>query len=85
MKEFNNKITELNERETFQSAMTYEEDQRLILNTEKSISYEEGSKDQKIEIAKLMLKDKVEIESISKYIDLSIKEILSLQDSVDQK
>ena len=40
--DFEKKLTDLNEQETFQSAMTYEEDQKLILNTEKKISFEEG-------------------------------------------
>ena len=40
--DFEKKLTNLNEQETFQSAMTYEEDQKLILNTEKKISFEEG-------------------------------------------
>lgn len=78
VKEFNNKITELNERETFQSAMTYEEDQRLILNTEKSISYNEGIEDSKIEIAKSMLADGMEKEIISRYTGLSLEELDNL-------
>jgi len=79
VEKFNEKITELNERETFQSAMTYEEDQRLILNTEKSISFDAGEKSKQIEIAKSMLKDNVLLETISKYTGLSIIEIENLK------
>lgn len=35
--------------------MNYEEDQKLILNTEKKISYEEGIEESKIKIAKNLL------------------------------
>lgn len=35
-------VTTLNTKETFQSAMTYEEDQLLIMNTEKKMSYQKG-------------------------------------------
>lgn len=38
---FNKEIKDLNEREMFQSLMSYEEDQRKILNTEKSLAREE--------------------------------------------
>ena len=95
VKEFNEKITKLNEKETFQSAMTYEEDQRLILNTEKSISYnegmekgleqgkeegkEEGEKNKQLEIAKNLLSLNMDINNISKATGLSLNEINSLK------
>lgn len=79
VEKFEEKITELNERETFQSAMTYEEDQKLILNTEKKMSYNEGRNEgkeaEKIEIAKAMLKDGISPENISKYTHLTVNEI----------
>ena len=82
VEEFNDKITELNEREAFQSAMTYEEDQRLILNTEKSISFnegiEQGSKDKQLQIAKTMLNKNIDINLISEFTGLSIDEINDL-------
>ena len=80
VEKFEDKITKLNETETFQSAMTYEEDQKLILNTEKRISYDEGEKNKQIEIAKSMLKDKVDIDIISKYTGLTKEEITNLKD-----
>ena len=87
VKEFNEKLTKLNEDETFQSAMTYEEDQRLILNTEKSISFnqgveqgiEQGSRNEKIEIAKKLKASNMSIEEISKITELPIQVINSLQ------
>ena len=79
VKEFNEKITELNEKETFQSAMTYEEDQRLILNTEKSISFNEGVEQARKENALAMLKEKIDIETISIVTGLNIKEIELLE------
>lgn len=77
---FEDKITKLNETETFQSAMTYEQDQKLILNTEKRISYNEGKEESKIEIAKSMLVDKVDLVAISKYTGLTEEEISNLKD-----
>ena len=87
VKEFNDKITELNERETFQSAMTYEEDQKLILNTEKSISYnegmeqgkEKGERNKQIEIAKNLISLNIDINDIVKATGLSKSEIESLK------
>ena len=75
MKEFEERITDLNERETFQSAMTYEEDQKLILNIEKRISFNEGKEEERQEIAKTMLKKGIDISVISECTGLSIKKI----------
>ena len=80
VEEVNKKVTELNEQETFQSAMTYEEDQKLILNTEKHISFNEGVQERNIEIAKSMLKEKLPLETISKCTNLTIEEINKLID-----
>ncbi len=59
--------------------MTYEEDQQMILNTEKKMSYNEGQNDSKLEIAKKMLQMKTDIDFISKATGLSNEEILKLQ------
>jgi len=80
VEEVNKKVTELNKQETFQSAMTYEEDQKLILNTEKHISFNEGVQERNIEIAKSMLKEKLPLETISKCTNLTIEEINKLID-----
>lgn len=47
-------------------------------NSIRSESYEKGEKNKQIEIAKLMLKDNIPLESISKYTGLSIDEINKL-------
>ena len=78
VEEFEKKVTDLNEQETFKSAMTYEEDQKLIQNTEKRIAYEEGMEQRNIEIAKNMLNLNLSIESISKVTGLDIDTIKGL-------
>ena len=78
VEEFEKKVTDLNEQETFKSAMTYEEDQKLIKNTEKRIAYEEGMEQRNIEIAKNMLNLNLPIESISKITGLDIDTIKEL-------
>ena len=83
MEEYERKINRLNEDETFQSAMTKEEDQRLILNTEKDISkkegIEQGSNKTKQEVVLNMLKKNIDIETISDVTGLSYSDILNLQ------
>ena len=82
VEEFEKKVTNLNEQETFKSAMTYEENQKLIQNTEKRIAYEEGTnqgmEQAKLEIAKNMLNLNLSIESISKVTGLDIDTINEL-------
>ena len=88
MKEYERQVTDLNNQETFQSFMSYEEDQRLIQNTEKKIAYkdgleqgiEQGIAQQKSEIAKNMLKDTKDYQLISKYTGLSIEDIKKLEE-----
>ncbi len=41
VEEYEDKVIDLNNQETFRSFMSYEEDQRLIQNTEKKMAYEE--------------------------------------------
>ena len=91
VKEYEKQVTDLNNQETFQSFMSYEEDQRLIQNTEKKIAYkdgleqgieqgiEQGSQNKQIEIAKNMLKDTKDYQLISKYTGLSIEDIKKLE------
>ena len=92
MKEYERQVTDLNNQETFQSFMSYEEDQRLIQNTEKKIAYkdgleqgieqgiEQGSQNKQIEIAKNMLKDTKDYQLISKYTGLSIEDIKKIEE-----
>lgn len=90
MKEYKEKIEILNEDETFTSAISYEDDQKYILNTEKWISFEEGKEkgleqgvEQGINISvKNMYKNNIDIEQIAKILEISqdkIKQILELK------
>ena len=72
---FKDKVEELNEKETWVSAMTREEDYELILNTEKKINYEKGIEDNKKEIALNMLNKGLELSLISEITGLGIDEI----------
>ena len=78
VKEYEERLNKLNEDETFQSAMTYEEDQELIRNTEKNQAYDNGKLESKIEIAKSLLENNIDINVISKSTGLSIEEINNL-------
>ncbi len=75
---YTDELTKLNDNDEFQSWMTYEEDQQMILNTEKKMSYNEGQNDSKLEIAKSLLQQKINIDVISKATGLSNDEILKL-------
>ncbi len=83
MKKYQDEVVKINDEEYFQSYMTREEDQLVCFNTEKAIAYEEGkskgeSKGQeksKIQIVKNMLKEKLNINLISKVTGLSNQEI----------
>lgn len=56
-----------------------EEDQEMILNSERLEGIESGKKEEKLEIAKKMLAMGMSIENIAKVTDLSIEEIQSLK------
>ena len=83
VKEFEDKITNLNNQETFQSFMSYEDDQRLLNNSYKAMAYEEGMekgvKQTKIETAKNMLELDIDIDKIIKVTGLSLSEINDLK------
>lgn len=79
MEEFESKLTNLNEDETFQSAMTYEEDQKLILNTTKKYAYEQGVKERENDIVINMLNKNFDYEIISDITKLSIEEIVKIK------
>ena len=78
MAKYTDELTKLNDNDEFQSWMTYEEEQQMILNTEKKMSYNEGQNDSKLEIAKKMLQMKTDIDFISETTGLSNDEILKL-------
>ena len=87
---YEDKVTDLNNQETFRSFMSYEEDQELIQNTEKAMAYEEGTKNgvsqgieqRNIEIAKNMLKDTQDYELISKYTGLDTNTLEKLSNEM---
>ena len=72
---FKDKVEELNEKETWVSAMTREEDYELILNTEKNINYEKGIEDNKKEMVNKLYNKNMNLKDISELIDLSEEEV----------
>ena len=95
VKEYEDKVTDLNNQETFRSFMTYEEDQRLIQNTEKKMAYEEGIsqgisqgitqgvEQRNVEIAKNMLKEKLDIATISRMTGLDTSTLEKLSNEIN--
>ena len=87
VEEFKKEIEELNENETYTSWLTPEEDAEFILNTEKSISFDEslekgiveGKNERNIEIAKNLLKLNVSKDNIVIATGLSLEEINKLE------
>ena len=96
MEDYKKKIDRLNESDRYTSWITPEEDERLILNTEKRISYnegkeegiqegiEEGKRKSQIEIAKAFIQNKVELGIISKSTGLSIEDLKDLVKELEQ-
>ena len=96
VQEYEDKVTDLNNQETFRSFMTYEEDQRLIQNTEKKMAYDEGIsqgieqgisqgiEQEKLEIAKNMLKEKLDIATISRMTGLDTGTLEKLSKEINQ-
>ena len=97
VEEFKKEIKELNENETYTSWLTPEEDEKFILNTEKSISYDEGlsqglaqglvqgEKNKQIEIAKaLIIKNNMTLEEISEITGLATEEIENIKKDIDK-
>ena len=93
MEDYKKKIDRLNESDRYTSWITPEEDERLILNTEKRISYnegiakgkeegiQEGRKSEKIEIAKSLIAHDIDPDTISITTGLSMTEIEQLRES----
>ena len=88
---YEDKVTDLNNQETFRSFMSYEEDQELIQNTEKAMAYEEGTKNgvsqgieqRNVEIAKNMLKEKLDIATISRMTGLDADTLEKLSKEIN--
>ena len=80
-------LDKINKDPVFRWSISYEQDQKMIMNSEKRIAREEGHEEgikegqeqNKIEIAKKMLSDNINIDNISKYTGLSLKEIEELK------
>ncbi len=97
MEDYKKKIDRLNDSEPYTSWITPEEDARLMLNTEKRISYNEGmdeglkqgmneglkqgKKESQKEMSIALLKEEIPIEIISKCTTLSVAEIEQLKES----
>ena len=88
---YEDKVTDLNNQETFRSFMTYEEDQRLIQNTEKKIAYDEGIsqgisqgvEQRNVEIAKNMLAKKMDISIVSELTGLDADTLEKLSKEIN--
>jgi len=99
VKEYEDKVTDLNNQETFRSFMTYEEDQRLIQNTEKKMAYEDGIsqgisqgieqgisqgvEQRNVEIAKNMLAKKMDISIVSELTGLDADTLEKLSKEIN--
>ena len=80
---YEDKVTDLNNQETFRSFMSYEEDQELIQNTEKAMAYEEGVEKRNIEIAKNLLSlGTLSIKDISKATGLDMNTLEKLSNEM---
>ena len=82
MEEYRKKVEELNERDIYTPWITPEEDEKMILNTEKHISYhqgiEQGLQQGKLETAKKMLEEKLPIETITRITNLTKEQLYHL-------
>ena len=85
---YEDKVTDLNNQETFRSFMSYEEDQELIQNTEKAMAYEDGIsqgiEQNKLEIAKNMLAKKMDISTVSELTGLDADTLEKLSKEINQ-
>ena len=81
---FDKELEELNEKETYEPAMTWEEDFELRLNTEKKMAKKEGINERNIEIAKNLIRLGIEDEDIVTATGLSIEEIEKLKEEKNE-
>ena len=83
MEKYTKRVEELNDNDAFTSWITAEEDERLILNTEKRISYNEGMErgmEQGMEIVvKNMLEENMDTSIISKITGFTKEQIERLK------
>ena len=83
MEKYVDEIIDKNDDPAFQEYMSWEEDFDKQINTSREAGIKEGRKsgikENKIETAKNMLKDNLDLNTISKYTGLTIKEIEALK------
>ena len=83
-KKYYDKLMELNTNQEFVQLLSNDEEYEIYVKSEISEAREdarkEGSKESKLEIAKAMLKEKMDINLIAKVTKLSIEEIEQLND-----
>ena len=87
-KKYYDKLMELNTNQEFVQLLSNDEEYEIYVKSEISEAredarkegIEEGSKESKLEIAKAMLKEKMDINLIAKVTKLSIEEIEQLKD-----
>ena len=95
MNEFKKKVKELNEDTEFKQFLTQEEDEKKRISTFEAIAREEGKvigrqegkslgiEEANIKIAKKMLKENMDIQTISRLTDLTVTDIQNLKATKD--
>ena len=95
MSEFKKKVEELNDDYEFKQFLTQEEDEKKRISTFEAIAREEGkvigikegktigTKEANIQIAKNMLKESMDIQTISRLTDLTVTDIQKLKTTED--
>ena len=68
-------VIEINNDEEMIKLLSDEDEERLYINTMKEIGREEGVKEKTVEMVKKMLKENIDISTISRMSELSEKEI----------
>lgn len=68
-------VVEINNDEEMIKLLSDEDEERLYINTMKEIGKEEGVKEKTVEMVKKMLKENIDISTISRVSELSEKEI----------
>ncbi len=86
MEEYTKKVEELNDRDIYTPWITPEEDERMILNTERHIGYnqgmEQGLQQGKLETARKMLDEKLPIDTIIRITNLTKEQLYHMSCSV---
>ena len=95
MNEFKKKVKELNEDTEFKQFLTQEEDEKKRISTFEAIAREEGKvigrqegkslgiEEANVKIAKKMLKENMDIQTISRLTDLTVTDIQNLKATKD--